>query len=79
VVLLGGIGNIKEGRPTRVMLAKRKGRDFPLVFFKKEVLDRCGLQRWIGEYVRVSGKVALYHGELEIVVTDPAQIEVPQP
>ena len=82
VVVLGALAGIKEtGKgPTLVLLGRKKDADFPLVFFKKEVLERSGVMGARDEFVRVRGKVSVFHSkgrdedELELVVNDPDQV-----
>lgn len=82
VVLLGSVASIQLGDrgPTRVMLARRRGADFPLIFFDKDVFGSSGIARHSGEYVRVTGRVAQWFNkfrkryELQIVVNLPGQI-----
>lgn len=83
VVLLASVASIKLGDkgPTRVMLARRRGADFPLIFFDKDVFGSSGIARFSGEYVRVTGRVAKWFNkfrkrdELQIVVSLPGQIK----
>jgi hypothetical protein len=81
VTVIGGFGGLKEtGGPTLVLLGRKKDADFPLVFFKKDVLEKTGLEAAKDELVRARGKVTVYHSkskgtdELQLVVDDPAQV-----
>ncbi|RLB53295.1 MAG: hypothetical protein DRI34_13625 [Deltaproteobacteria bacterium] len=84
VVLLGLVGEIKLGDkgPTKVMLSRRIGSDFPLVFFDKDVFGSSGIGGYRGEFVIVRGIVSKWHNrwrhrdELQIVVNTPGQITV---
>src|SRR5262249_55114781 len=83
VTLLGTIGSIYLGDkgPTRVMLSRRRGADFPLIFFDKDLFASTRVADWKGEFVRVEGVVTEYtnkhtgRAQLQIVVERPAQIE----
>jgi hypothetical protein len=87
VVVLATVGEVyRSDRVTRVMLSRRRGEDLPLVFFDARVLERSGIERHSGEYVRVSGVVAKYRSrrkrgapreQLQIVVNVPRQVTVP--
>jgi endonuclease YncB( thermonuclease family) len=82
VVVLGAVGDVRRGArgPTRVMLARRRGADFPLVFFDEGVLAASHIADRAGEYVRVRGRVVRYEdgrrgrAQLEIHVDAPDQI-----
>ncbi len=83
VVILATVGRIKLGDrgPTKVMLSRRRGNDFPLIFWDKDVFGSSNIARYKGEYVRVTGIVAKWHNryrdrdELQIVVRLPTQIK----
>jgi len=85
VVVLGSISEVKRGDrgPTLVMLGRRKGADFPLVFFDKDVFAATHVAEHIGEYIRVRGFVSKYedaargHTQLQIKVDVPGQIVLP--
>jgi endonuclease YncB( thermonuclease family) len=81
VAVLGVVAGLKEtGGPTLVLLGRKKNADFPLVFFKKDVLENTGLAAPKDELVRAHGKPSVYHSksrntdELQLVIDDPAQI-----
>ena len=80
-MLLGSVADIKLGDvgPTRVLLARKRTSDFPLIFFDKDVFLSSGVQGRVGEYLRVEGVVTKYHtkggrDELEIIVERPGQL-----
>jgi endonuclease YncB( thermonuclease family) len=85
VVLLATVGDVYAGdKVTKVMLGRRMGDDFPLVFFDRRVLEKSGIEGYVGEYVRVSGIVATYKSkrrnareQLQIIVNVPSQITLP--
>jgi endonuclease YncB( thermonuclease family) len=82
VVILGGIGKIYPGGPgpARVMLSRRRGQDFSVIFFDRDVFGSTGIEGATGEYAAVKGIVARYENkkrgtyELQIVVNLPGQI-----
>lgn len=83
VVLLGAISEVRlaDGNaPTRVMLSRRRTNDFPLIFWDRDVFLSSGVQRRVGEYVRVKGFVTKYEDkrghryQLQIKVDVPSQI-----
>jgi endonuclease YncB( thermonuclease family) len=84
VTLLGTVSKVKLGDkgPTRVLLGRRIGADFPLVFFDKDAFLSTGLGSQSGEFVRVTGTVNRYHNrrtgrdELQIVVELPSQVKI---
>jgi endonuclease YncB( thermonuclease family) len=79
VTVLGTIGKIYPGRTTRVLLSRRRGEDFPIIFFDKRVLAASGMRESEGEFVRVTGEVSEYTSghrtQLEIVVRRADQVE----
>jgi len=85
VEVLATIGDIRQGArgPKRVLLSRRLGSDFPLIFWEEEVFEQSGIQRYRGEFVRVRGVVTSYtdsrsgRRQLQIEVRDPAQIRLP--
>lgn len=84
VVVLATVGNVYRGdRVSKVMLSRRLGADFPLVFFDEHVLEKSRIEEYAGEYVRVSGVVARYENpkkkrdELQIIVNVASQVRVP--
>ncbi len=82
VVILATVGRIKLGDrgPTKVMLSRRRGGDFTLIFFDKDAFGSSRIARFKGEYVRVTGRVATWFNkyrkrdELQMVITMPGQI-----
>lgn len=90
ITVLGTVGEIYLGDkgPTRVMLSRRRGSDFPVIFFDKDLFATTKLADWKGEFVRVHGVVTEYTNkhngktQLQIVVDRPSQVElspVPEP
>lgn len=85
VVLLATVGDIHVGdRVSKVMLSRRMGDDLPIVFFDAHVLEKSGIDRYAGEYVRVSGIVTTYKSkrrrareQLQLVINVPSQITLP--
>jgi hypothetical protein len=84
VVLFGAVAEIRQNTtgPTKVMLARRQGEDFSVIFFDKEILAASKVEAAKGEYIRARGVVAKYKNkytgrdEFQIVVTMPAQVEI---
>jgi endonuclease YncB( thermonuclease family) len=83
VVLLGAVSEVRlgDGRaPSRVMLSRRRGQDFALIFFDKDTLATSEIAKREGEYVYVKGFVSKYQNkrrkraELQIMVDLPGQI-----
>jgi len=58
--------------PTRVILDNH----VQLVFFDPDVFTASGISAWKGEWIRVSGKPSLYHGQPEIVIDRVGQLEL---
>ncbi|RME25915.1 MAG: hypothetical protein D6806_07085 [Deltaproteobacteria bacterium] len=85
VVMLGLVSDIRLGDkgPTKVLLSRRIGSDFPLVFFDKDVFGSSGIGRYRGEFVKVRGIVTSWFNkwrkrkELQIIVNTPGQITLP--
>ncbi len=86
VVLLGAVADIRLGDkgPTRVLLSRRMGQDFSIIFFDKDVFGTSGVAARKGEYIQVRGVVSKYKNkrrsgreELQIIVSLPGQIAVP--
>ena len=84
VTLLGSVGEVRWGErgPTVVKLSRKKGQDFDVVFFDKDVAVASGLQFKQGEYVQVRGVVAKYSDKqgnkrLQLQVTLPGQVLAP--
>ena len=83
VVILATVGRVKLGDrgPTKVMLSRRRGGDFALIFFDKDVFGSSRIARFKGEYVRVTGRVTTWFNkyrkrdELQMVIALPGQIE----
>lgn len=83
VVLLGTVSEVRlnDRGPNIVMLGRRQGQDFPLVFFDKDVFGSSGIGAYEGEYVVVRGKITLYKGrggrqQLQMQIMTPGQIMV---
>jgi endonuclease YncB( thermonuclease family) len=83
VVILGAVSEIRIGGgkgPTIVSLSRRRGQDFPLVFFDPDVFLSSGVKEHLGEYVRVKGFVARYEDkkrgryQLQVKIELPGQI-----
>jgi endonuclease YncB( thermonuclease family) len=83
ITVLGTVGEIYAGDrgPTRVMLSRRRGADFPIIFFDQALFAATRLTDWRGEFVRASGVVTAYTNkrnrrtELQIVVDRASQVE----
>ena len=71
VVVLGTVGEIRGGHPTRVDLER-----FPVIFFDAKVLAASGIAAWKGEFVTVSGTPSYYKHTLQIVVDRASQIQL---
>jgi endonuclease YncB( thermonuclease family) len=84
VTVLGTVSSVKLGDrgPTRVLLGRRRFSDFALIFFDKDVFSSCGIGRYQGEFVRVTGVVAEYRNkynnrrQLQLIVNLPSQVVV---
>ena len=82
VMVLGAVSSIRIGDrgPTKVMLSRKRGADFPLILFDKDVLAATQVSKHNGEYVRVKGFVSRYTDperkryQLQIVIDLPSQI-----
>ena len=83
VVVLGTVGDLVESDrgPVRVMLARTRAEDLPVVIFDREVFRQTGLAHWKGEYVTVTGTPSIYKGrgkrsqsQLEIVIGNADQV-----
>ena len=82
VILFGAVAEIRRSQtgPTKVLLARRQGEDFAVIFFDPEVFDKTGLQDARGEFVRIRGVVSKWHNkykkrdELQIQVELPGQV-----
>jgi endonuclease YncB( thermonuclease family) len=88
VTVLGTVSRIVLGDrgPTRVLLGRRMFSDFAIVFFDKDVFASSGIDRYEGEFVRVTGVVNEYKNrynnrrQLQVIVSLPSQVvgsEVP--
>jgi endonuclease YncB( thermonuclease family) len=85
VVLLGAVSDMTLGDrgPTIVKLSRRRGQDFTIVFFDKDVFGTSKIEDRLGEYVAIRGVVSKYkhkkrnREELQIVVNLPGQVMVP--
>lgn len=82
-VVLGQVGKVQEREGVVIVyLARRKNEDFPVVFFDRQVFERCGIAKYEGEYVKVKGRVAVYRpqgdrsgGIVELVVSRPEDVK----
>ncbi len=82
VVILATVARIKLGDrgPTKVMLSRRRGSDFALIFFDKDVFGASRIARFAGEFVRVTGRVTTWYNryrrrdELQMIINLPGQI-----
>ncbi len=87
VVVLGAVTDLKPTTPrgpTLVLLGIHRGEDFPVVVFDRRVLAASGVERHVGEFIRVRGTVTRWedHGrkpELQIIVRQADQIVVSAP
>jgi endonuclease YncB( thermonuclease family) len=80
-VLLGTISEIRlnDRGPHIVLLGRRQGQDFPLVFFDKDVFGSSGIGAYEGEYVVARGRITRYRGkrgreQLQMIIKTPGQI-----
>lgn len=84
VTVLGTVERVIRGDrgPSRVMLSRRRFADLTIVFFDKDVFNATGLDRYRGEFVRISGVVSEYQDkynrrrDLQLVVNLPSQVVV---
>jgi endonuclease YncB( thermonuclease family) len=81
VTVLGSVQRIDPKKTlVRVWLGKRRGSDFPLIFFDRDVYHRSALDRHRGELVTVRGTVERYaageYQTLQIVVKNAKQVEL---
>jgi endonuclease YncB( thermonuclease family) len=82
ITVLGTVSRIALGDrgPTRVMLGRRMFSDFTIVFFDKDVFASSGIDRYEGEFVRVTGVVNEYKNkytnkrQLQVIVSLPSQV-----
>ena len=82
VTVLGSVSRIVLGDrgPTRVLLGRRKFNDFAIVFFDKDVYASSGVDRYEGEFIRVTGVVNEYKNkytnrrQLQVIVNLPSQV-----
>ena len=82
ITVLGTVSRIALGDrgPTRVMLGRRMFNDFTIVFFDKDVFASSGIDRYEGEFVRVTGVVNEYKNkytskrQLQVIVSLPSQV-----
>lgn len=82
VVILATVGQVKLGDrgPSKVMLSRRRGGDFALIFWDKDVFGSSRIARFKGEYVRVSGRVTTWFNkyrkrdELQMSISLPGQV-----
>jgi hypothetical protein len=65
----------------RASLARRRGKDFPVIFFDRDVFRESGIGRYEREPVMVRGTVERYekgtYRTLQIVVREPTQVSLP--
>ena len=83
VVVLGAVSEVRlsDGNgPTRVLLSRRRGADFPLIFWDRDVFLSSGVGKSVGEYVKVKGFVTKYDDkrgrryQLQMKIDVPSQI-----
>ena len=82
VTLLGTVGSIKKKDSgfVRVLLSRKRGHDFPLIFFNRYVFDTSKIESQRGEFIQVKGIVSEYKNpytqktDWQIVVKHPNQI-----
>ena len=82
ITVLGSVSRIVLGDrgPTRVLLGRRMFSDFAIVFFDKDVFASSGIDRYEGEFVRVTGVVNEYKNkytnkrQLQVIVSLPSQV-----
>jgi endonuclease YncB( thermonuclease family) len=82
VTVLGTVSRVLRGDrgPSRVMLSRRRFGDIALVFYDKDVFASCGIDRYEGEFVRVTGVVTEYRSpsshrrQLQLIVNLPSQV-----
>jgi endonuclease YncB( thermonuclease family) len=85
VEILAPIGSIRRGDrgPTRVMLSRQQFKDFPLIYFDKDLFGSSGVEQWKGEFVRARGPVNRYYNqrrkqyELQMIIELPSQVSGP--
>jgi endonuclease YncB( thermonuclease family) len=83
VTIIGAVSEIRMGDrgPTKVMLGRRRGGDFPLIFFDKDTFLASKISEHKGEFIKVRGYVSKYKDkrrgveQLQIVVSLPGQIK----
>jgi endonuclease YncB( thermonuclease family) len=76
VVLFGAVAEIRQNAtgPTKVMLARRQGEDFSVIFFDKDVFEATGIPNARGEFIKVRGVVSSWHNKYK--KRDELQIQV---
>jgi endonuclease YncB( thermonuclease family) len=82
ITVLGSVSRIVLGDrgPTRVLLGRRMFSDFAVVFFDKDVFASSGIDRYEGEFVRITGVVNEYKNkhtnkrQLQVIVSLPSQV-----
>jgi endonuclease YncB( thermonuclease family) len=85
VEILATIGSVRlsDTGPHKVILSRRRGSDFPLIYFDKDLFGSSQVARWKGEFVRVQGTVNKYYDkwrkkhELQIVIDLASQVQGP--
>jgi len=89
VRVLATVGEVKprKGRaPARIMLSRRLFEDFPVIAFDDEVVEDSGVEKSLGEYVIVEGRVSRYtykarsrrkgaQTQLQIELKNPEQVQ----
>ncbi|HVK82959.1 MAG TPA: thermonuclease family protein [Kofleriaceae bacterium] len=85
VQMLGVISDVRyaERGPARVMLSYRQFRDFPLIFFDRDVLVSSGItDKWKQEFVWVTGVPTIYENkhtkkkQVQIKIDSASQIRL---
>jgi len=82
VTILSTVDRIQHFKGlVRVSLARRRGKDFPVIFFDRDVFRESGIGRYTREPVMVWGTVERYekgtYRTLQIVVREPTQVLLP--
>jgi endonuclease YncB( thermonuclease family) len=84
VAVLGLVGEVRPSArgPTEVILARQLSGGLPLVFFDRELAAASGIDRWLGEFVVVTGRPQRYAARpgqparLELVIRSAAQLRL---
>lgn len=82
VTILATVGKIRHFKGlVRVSLSGQRGRDFPLIFFDREVFRASAIDRYKNEPITVRGTVERYekgdYSTLQIVVKTATQLALP--